>query len=292
MPLHPVRDKQARQTQGQLAHAFLQRNGQCRIGWQSEQCAQEDKAALECTQRSRQHERCDTNAGAKAFEDKRIDHAEGSGCPKACITNQTSPASAAHPIRRKTLARSMIDGVRYAATTASSIADAPAANADTHCSGSTRRANFAEPANRPRCWHMTNAAMTAKNTPVPHNTAHATARVPRSVERISSKHTPDMTNINWVAAPTVTSKTMLAAACVPGTPRRRARRTLAISPPMLATGKSELMDSRIQRIQMTVMTCGRVEAGSSSRHERALNAKGTRWNKVIGMSHQPMTSMA
>jgi hypothetical protein len=61
---------------------------------------------------------------------------------------------------------------------------------------------------------------------------------------------------------------------------------------MLATGKSELMDSRIQRIQMTVMTCGRVEAGSSSRHERALNAKGTRWNKVIGMSHQPMTSMA
>jgi hypothetical protein len=120
MPLHPVRDKQARQTQGQLAHAFLQRNGQCRIGWQSEQCAQEDKAALECTQRSRQHERCDTNAGAKAFEDKRIDHAEGSGCPKACITNQTSPASAAHPIRRKTLARSMIGPVRYAATIASS----------------------------------------------------------------------------------------------------------------------------------------------------------------------------
>jgi hypothetical protein len=53
------------------------RNGQCRIGWQSEQCAEEDKAALECTQRSRQHERCGTNAGAKAFEDKRIDHAEG-----------------------------------------------------------------------------------------------------------------------------------------------------------------------------------------------------------------------
>jgi hypothetical protein len=123
MPLHPVRDKQARQTQGQLAHAFLQRNGQCRIGWQSEQCAQEDKAALECTQRSRQHERCDTNAGAKAFEDKRIDHAEGSGCPKACITNQTSPASAAHPIRRKTLARSMIGPVRYAATIASSAID-------------------------------------------------------------------------------------------------------------------------------------------------------------------------
>ena len=98
MSLHPVRDKQARQTQGQFAHAFLQRNGQCRIGWQSEQCAQEDKAALECTQRSRQHERCDTNAGTKAFEDKRIDHAEGSGCPKACITNQTSPASAAQAI--------------------------------------------------------------------------------------------------------------------------------------------------------------------------------------------------
>jgi hypothetical protein len=101
-----------------------------------------------------------------------------------------------------------------------------------------------------------------------------------------------MTNISWVAAPTVVSTTTLAAACAPGTPRKWARRTLAMSPPMPATGNSELMDSRIQRIQTSVMARGRAETGNSSRHESALKKKGMRWSKLMGMSHQPMTSMA
>ena len=66
------------------------------------------------------------------------------GFPKACITNDTSPASAAHPIRRKTLACSMIGPVRYAATIASSIADAPPANAGTHGANSAHH-EFAAP---------------------------------------------------------------------------------------------------------------------------------------------------
>src|SRR5262249_21856445 len=67
------------------------------------------------------------------------------GCPRLCITNQISPAPAAHPIRRKRLARNMTDPSRYVATTASSIADALPAYADNHFSPSRRRANFANP---------------------------------------------------------------------------------------------------------------------------------------------------
>src|SRR5262249_37749865 len=65
-----------------------------------------------------------------------------------------------------------------------------------------------------------------------------------------------------------------------------------MSPPMLATGNSELIDSRIQRIQVTLTTPGRFAGGNSSRHERAERSIGTIWEAAIGMSHQPMTSMA
>ena len=62
--------------------------------------------------------------------------------------------------------------------------------------------------------------------------------------------------------------------------------------PMLATGNSVLMDSRIQRIQMTVTVRGRLAGGRSSRHESALRVKGMRWYKVMGISPQPITSIA
>jgi hypothetical protein len=35
-----------------------------------------------------------------------------------------------------------------------------------------------------------------------------------------------------------------------------------------------------------------LEADISWRHERALKIKGTRWNKVIGSNHHPMTPIA
>jgi hypothetical protein len=35
-----------------------------------------------------------------------------------------------------------------------------------------------------------------------------------------------------------------------------------------------------------------LEADISWRHERALKLKGTRWNKVIGSNHHPMTPIA
>jgi hypothetical protein len=60
---------------------------------------------------------------------------------------------------------------------------------------------------------------------------------------------------------------------------------------MPATGNSELIESRIQRIQIRVMAEG-LEADISWRHERALKLKGTRWNKVIGSNHHPMTPIA
>jgi len=61
---------------------------------------------------------------------------------------------------------------------------------------------------------------------------------------------------------------------------------------MLATGNNELMDSRIQRIQIAVTASRRLADGISSRHDRALKVNGTRWNSVIGISHQPTVSIA
>ena len=104
--------------------------------------------------------------------------------------------------------------------------------------------------------------------------------------------TPDKTKTNCVRTPTVVSTTMLAVACEAGTPRRYASRMLATSPPMLATGNNELMDSRIQRIQIAVTASRRLADGISSRHDRALKVNGTRWNSVIGISHQPTVSIA
>src|SRR5262249_2564913 len=48
-------------------------------------------------------------------------------CPRLCITSQTSPAPAAHPARRTTLARNTTDVLRYAATQAPPLIDARAA---------------------------------------------------------------------------------------------------------------------------------------------------------------------
>ena len=132
------------------------------------------------------------------------------------------------------------------------------------------------PANRPRCWKTTNAVIATKSTPMASSTVPATSSELRSVDRIRSNATPDRTNINWVTSPTVVSTITLDAACAPGTPRKWARRILATSPPTLATGNSELMDSRIHWIQMRVTVCGRLAAGMSSRHERALKVKGIR----------------
>ena len=95
-----------------------------------------------------------------------------------------------------------------------------------------------------------------------------------------------------MTTPTVVSTITLDAACAPGTPRKWTRRMLATSPPMLATGNSVLMDLRIQRIQMTVTVRGRLAGGRSSRHESALRVKGMRWYKVMGISPQPITSIA
>jgi hypothetical protein len=88
------------------------------------------------------------------------------------------------------------------------------------------------------------------------------------------------------------STIMLAAACAPGTPRKQTKRIATTSPPRLATGSNELMDSRIQRIQVMSIASGRVEAGSSSRGASALKTNGTRLNRLIGISYQPMTSIA
>jgi len=111
--------------------------------------------------------------------------------------------------------------------------------------------------------------------PTPISTPATTSKAALPVGRNTSSATPAMTKAIWVTAPTVVSTTMLAAACGPGTPRRWARRALAISPPILATGNSELIDSRIHRIQATLTTSGRVSRGSSSRHERAEKSIGT-----------------
>src|SRR5262249_52604543 len=125
-----------------------------------------------------------------------------------------------HPTRRSRLARNMTDLLRYAATTESSIIEARAAKAGSHFPGIRRRANFANPANRPRCWKNTNAVIATKSTPMTIITVPATSSELRSVDRIRSSPTPDRTNINWVTTPMVVSTTTLAAACAPGTPRR------------------------------------------------------------------------
>ena len=68
------------------------------------------------------------------------------------------------------------------------------------------------------------------------------------------------------------------------------QRALAMSPPTPATGNSALIDSQDPAIQVTIVTAsGRLEAGNSSRQERAAkNQSGTRW--IQGYGDQPPTN--
>ena len=126
------------------------------------------------------------------------------------------------------------------------------------------------------CCTSTKAAIAAANTATPINTARATTPAASALDRVASNVTPARTKISWVPAPTVMSTTMLAAACAPGTPPLWASRAPAMSPPTPATGNSELINSRIQRIRKTPRKPGRLDAGNSSRHDSASNDKGTR----------------
>src|SRR5260370_13183213 len=72
------------------------------------------------------------------------------GCPRLYITSQISPAPAAQPISRKTLARNITHPLRYAATTASSIVEARAAKQDSRSFGNRRPTHFANLAKRPQ----------------------------------------------------------------------------------------------------------------------------------------------
>ena len=76
-PLDPLPGREARQTQRQLADPFGQRGGQRKIRGHAEQRPEQDQTALLRAQGSRHHEGRAANAGAEAFQDKRIDHAQG-----------------------------------------------------------------------------------------------------------------------------------------------------------------------------------------------------------------------
>ncbi len=63
----------------------------------------------------------------------------------------------------------------------------------------------------------------------------------------------------------------------PGTAAQVRHRALAMSPPILATGNSELIDSRTHRIQGHWQRRDGSQAANSSRHERAEKSIGTMW---------------
>ena len=193
------------------------------------------------------------------------------------ITSQVSPAPATHPMRRRTPAPKNAERRRYVAMTAPSIAEAWPAKTVSHFSGATRRARWTKRANMLLCWMSTNAAIAAANTATPISDARATAADASEFDRAASNATPARTKMSCVPVPTVMSTTMLAAACGPGTPRLWTSRAPATSPPTPATGNSELIDSRIQRIRNMPRKPGRLCAGSSSRHDSASSDRGARW---------------